>query len=109
MGKGGRLNAKGWVRATRYDYSHAIYGTRSKLIVVFLGASYAQKEWCGIEFRVVREIIKSKNDAMVMYVRHDDGKVPDVLSTDGYIDALTHTPAEVAGLIMERVKLKQLA
>lgn len=86
-----------------------IYGTRSKLIVVFLCASYAKKEWCGIEFRVVREIIKAKNDAMVMYVRHDEGKVPGVLSTDGYIDALTHTPAEIAALIMERVKLNQLA
>jgi hypothetical protein len=86
-----------------------IYGTRSKLIVVFLGASYAKKEWCGIEFRVVREIIKAKNDAMVMYVRHDQGKVPGVLSTDGYFDALTHTPEEVAALIMERVRLNQLA
>src|SRR5262249_37850129 len=31
----------------------------SRLIVVFLCQEYAQKEWCGLELRVIREIIKS--------------------------------------------------
>jgi hypothetical protein len=86
-----------------------IYGLRSKLIVVFLDASYAEKEWCGIEFRAVKEIIKARNDTMVMFVRTDQAKAPGVFSTDGYVDATTHSPAEMAALILERFRLNQLA
>lgn len=84
-----------------------IYRNRSRLIVVFLCESYALKDWCGIEFRAVREIIKQREDDKVMFVRHDNGYVDGVFSTDGYIDATQHTPIQVADMILERVRLKQ--
>ncbi|MFD0586455.1 hypothetical protein ACFQZE_00465 [Paenibacillus sp. GCM10027627] len=37
-----------------------IYRNRSKLIVVFLCEKYQEKEWCGLEFKVVREMVKEK-------------------------------------------------
>lgn len=83
-----------------------IYRNRSRLVVVFLCESYASKDWCGIEFRAVRDIIKHREDNKIMYVRHDAGHVDGVFSTDGYIDANKHTPVEVADLILERVRLK---
>lgn len=82
-----------------------IYRNRSKLIVIFLCTAYAEKQWCGIEFRAIKEIIMSKKDDMIMFVRHDKGEVPGVFSSDGYIDAATHSPKEVADLILERAKL----
>jgi len=84
-----------------------IYLKRSRLIVVFLCESYALKDWCGIEFRIVREIIKQREDDKVMFVRHDNGHVDGVFSTDGYIDATQYTPKQVADMIRERVRLKQ--
>jgi hypothetical protein len=82
-----------------------IYGQRSKLIVVFLCEKYQEKEWCGLEFRVIREIIMERKHEKVMYVRMDYGKVDGVLKTDGYIDGRKHTPKEIAKFIKERIGL----
>lgn len=82
-----------------------IYLKRSKLIVAFVGTAYSKKEWCGLELRAIRELIKNKKDEMVMFVRTDSGKVEGVFSTDGYIDATTHTPLEVSAFISERLQV----
>lgn len=82
-----------------------IYRNRSRIIVVFLCEKYQEKEWCGIEFRAIREIIKEREHERVMFVKMDEGKVEGVFSTDGYIDGRTHSPTEVAEFIRERVSL----
>ena len=82
-----------------------IYRNRSRLIVAFLSENYKEKEWCGIEFRAIREIIKEREHERVMFVKMDEGKVEGVFSTDGYIDGRTHSPTEVAEFIRERVSL----
>lgn len=82
-----------------------IYRNRSRLIVVFLCEKYQEKEWCGIEFRAIKEIIKERQHERVMFIKMDEGKVDGVFSTDGYIDGRTHSPEEVAEFIQERVSL----
>jgi hypothetical protein len=82
-----------------------IYGNRSKLIVAFLSQAYGDKTWCGIEFRPIREIISTKRDEMVMYVKVGEGRIAGVFATDGFIDARTHAPPQVASMIVERLKL----
>jgi hypothetical protein len=64
--------------------------------VVFLCAEYAQKEWCGLEWRAIRDIIKTKRDDQVMFVRFDDCPVDGFLSIDGYVDAKVFGPLDVA-------------
>lgn len=80
-----------------------IYRNRCKLIVVFLGTSYRKKDWCGLEFRVIEEIILQRALDRVMYVRLDDGEVPGVLAMDGYIDARQYNAAKIARFIQERL------
>ncbi|MES2726102.1 MAG: TIR domain-containing protein [Bacteroidota bacterium] len=82
-----------------------IYKDRSKLVVVFIGHEYQKKNWCGVEFRAIRDIIFSKQHDRIMYIRMDDGQVDGVGDTDGYIDANTHLPEEIANFIVERIKL----
>jgi hypothetical protein len=82
-----------------------LYRNRSKLVVVFLCEKYQDKEWCGVEFRAVKEMIKEKEDEKIMFVKLDNGHVDGILSTDGYIDGRTHTPQEVASFIIERINL----
>lgn len=82
-----------------------IYRNRSRLIVVFLCEQYQEKEWCGIEFRAIKEIIKEREHEKVMFIKMDEGKVDGVFSTDGYIDGRTHSPEEVSECIQERVSL----
>jgi hypothetical protein len=84
-----------------------LYRNRSRLIVVFLSQDYADKEWCGIEVRAIREIINAKQDEMVMFIRFDDADIRGVCSHDGYIDANRHSEIEVASMIHERVRLQE--
>ncbi len=82
-----------------------IYRNRSKLIVVFVGADYERKDWCGIEFRAIRDIIATRDHNRIMFVRTDDGDVDGVFATDGYVDSRRFSPEELARFIKERVEL----
>jgi hypothetical protein len=86
-------------------FLQAIYRDRSKLIVLFVGSDYERKEWCGIEFRAVREVLNARAPERIMYVRMDDGAVEGVLRVDGYIDARRFTPGQTADFIQERAAL----
>jgi len=86
-------------------FLQAIYRDRSRLVVVFAGSDYQRKDWCGIEFRAVREIIKAREHDRVMFVRMDDGEVEGIFGQDGYVDTRQHNPDEVASFIAERVDL----
>lgn len=82
-----------------------LYKNRSKLVVVFLCEKYQEKEWCGVEFRAIKEIIMDKAHERVMFIKMDEGKVDGVFKTDGYIDGRTHTAEEIAEFIKERIDL----
>jgi|CXWL01.1.fsa_nt_gi hypothetical protein len=82
-----------------------IYRKRSKLVVVFLSGDYQRKEWCGIEFRAIKEIIMQRDHGKIMFVRMDDGPVDGVFKTDGYVDARKFRSEEIARFIQERIKV----
>ena len=77
--------------------------SRAKLDVVFLSTDYQKKDWCGVEFRAVREIIFARENNRVMFVRTDDGVVDGVFKTDGYVDARKFEPAKIAEFICQRL------
>lgn len=85
--------------------SQDIYRNRSKLVVVFLGGDYQRKDWCGIEFRAIKEIILERDHKKIMFVRMDDSPVDGVFKTDGYIDGRKFNPQEIAYFICERIEL----
>jgi hypothetical protein len=79
--------------------------SRAKLDVVFLSADFQRKDWCGVEFRAVRDIIFARGNSRVMFVRTDDGSVDGVFKTDGYVDARKFSPSEIAEFICERLQI----
>lgn len=82
-----------------------IYRNRAQLVVVFLCEEYSKKEWCGLEWRAIRDIIKTKSDEQVMFVRFDNAKIDGVFSIDGYIDAGSFAAKQVAGFIEQRINV----
>jgi hypothetical protein len=82
-----------------------IYLNNSDLVVVFLCAEYEHKEWCGLEWRAIRNIIKNKNDHAIMFMRFDHADISGTFSIDGYVDLDEFTPLEAARKIVERVRL----
>lgn len=83
---------------------HDVYGKKSELIVAFLSAEYSSKEWCGLEWRAIREIIKQGRDEQLMLIRFDDAPVDGVFSHDGYIDARKHDEDAIARFILSRLE-----
>lgn len=96
-------NFKGELARPNLDtYLERIYAEQSRLCAVFLSASYAGREWCGIEWRVMRDILKKKRDEEIMYFKLDDAKIEGMLSIDGYVDIRTERPSVTAELILRR-------
>lgn len=81
-----------------------IYHDQSDLVVVFLGGNYQGKEWCGLEWRAVRDLIKKRDGQRIMFFRFDDQPVDGVFSLDLAIDCREHASAEAAKLILERLQ-----
>jgi hypothetical protein len=80
-----------------------VYYDNSELIVVFLCDEYESKEWCSLEWRAVRDLIKSRRGASIMPMRFDDAQVPGLFSIDGYIDLRGRVPQDAVNLIRERL------
>ncbi len=85
-------------------YLQNLYKNESELIVVFICADYDKKEWCGIEWRAIRELLNSKEaDDRILFVKCGDGKVDGVFSTvDGYIDSTQVSIKDIIADIMTR-------
>ncbi len=84
-------------------YLQKIYHEQTELVVVFLCREYEQKEWCGIEWRAIRDLIKKKRNNSIMLFRFDNAEISGVFSIDGYIDANINSPDQAANLIYERL------
>lgn len=80
--------------------------TRAELVVVCLCAGYERKEWCGLEWRAIRDLIKRRQDK-VMFLRLDDAPVAGTFSIDGYLDLRTHNDDDVGALIYQRATGKR--
>lgn len=79
-----------------------IYNEQSQLLVVFLHQEYKASEWCGLEWRVVRNLIKKRESEKIMLIRLDDVDLEGLLSIDGYFDARSISPRDLAEAIHER-------
>lgn len=84
-------------------YLQQLYHNQSDLIVVCLCSRYNEKEWCGIEWRAIRNLLNNRNDNQIMFLRVDKGTVDGIFGTiDGFIDVSKHNIDEVVGFIIER-------
>jgi hypothetical protein len=86
-------------------YLHRIYSEQSELVVAFLCAGYDAKPWCGVEWRVLREMIKDRRGERLMLFRTDDAEISGLSSLDGYVDARGKSAVDIARLIQTRLGL----
>lgn len=83
-------------------YLPRLYHGESELIVVFLCAHYESKEWCGLEWDAVFDLIKKRQDDRIMLIRFDDTEIVGLYSTHGYVWVGDRTPEAIGELIIER-------
>lgn len=84
-------------------YLGRLYHDESELIVPFFCADFEQKEWCGLELRQIRDLLKQRKDDHIMPFRFDDAPITGQLSIDGYIKVGDRSAQQVADLILQRL------
>ena len=77
---------------------------RSECPEYFFG-DYVQKEWCGLEWRIGRDLFKQKQEHRLMPLRLDDAEIPGLHSIDGYLDIRDLSDSQVANAILERIAI----
>jgi ribosomal protein L10 len=85
-----------------------IYHDESELLAIFLCAAYERKNWCGLEWRAIRDLMANRTTPARMFFRVDSGKVPGFFDgIDGYIATENRSPEELASLVLERLRLER--
>ena len=69
----------------------------------FLCGDYVQKEWCGLEWRAGRDLLKQKEDDRLMFLRLDRADIPGLYSIDGWLDISGMPDSEVTVEILKRL------
>lgn len=80
-----------------------IYRDDADLVACFLCAEYDRSQWCRLEWRQMRDILKKTDDQRLMYFRFDLTEIAGLLSIDGYVEIADRTAGEIANLILRRV------
>src|SRR4051812_41385165 len=63
-------------------YLQQLYHDELDLIAVFVSANYPRKDWCGLEWRAIRDVIKRMRPEAVMPLRFDMTEIPGLFSGD---------------------------
>jgi hypothetical protein len=84
-------------------YLHNIYRYKSRLIVVFMCDDYSRKEWCGLEARAIRGLLKTDQNDRIMLLSVDGKTIDGVLDIDGYMDISQEDDDDVVNAIYSRL------
>jgi tetratricopeptide (TPR) repeat protein len=84
-----------------------LYHDESDLVVAVFCPKYEQKEWCGLEWRAVFDLLKQRRNEEVMLCRFDRATARGIYSTAGFVDLDDKTPELAATRILERLALNE--
>src|SRR5579859_3032039 len=88
------------------EHLPSVYGSQAGVVVVFVSAEYARREWTRLEHRAALSRAMRENREYVLPVRFDDTQLPGLLPDVAVIDLRTRprSPEEVAGLIILKLE-----
>jgi tetratricopeptide (TPR) repeat protein len=96
-----------FARARLGRYLPKLYHEESELVVVVICKDYAVKEWPGLEWDAVFDLLKNRRDDGVMLARFDRATVDGLYSDAGFIELDDKTPGQFATLILERLAINE--
>jgi hypothetical protein len=88
-------------------YLPDLYHDEADLVVVVVCAGYEQKEWCGLEWDAIFDLLKKRRNEEVMLCRFDRATVKGLYSTAGFVELDDKTPDQATALILERLALNE--
>lgn len=88
-------------------YLPDLYHDQSDLVVVVVCPDYDEKEWTGLEWMAIHDLLKKRRNEEVMLCRYSRATVKGVHTNAGWMDLDCKTPEQAAGLILERLALNE--
>jgi len=96
-----------FARARLGRYLPKLYNEESALIAVVICGAYSQKEWTGLEWDAIFDLLKQRREQEVLLGRFDHATVDGLYSDAGFIEFDQKTPAQAATIILERLALNE--
>jgi len=96
-----------FARARLGRYLPKLYNEESALIAVVICGAYSQKEWTGLEWDAIFDLLKQRREQEVLLGRFDHATVDGLFSDAGFIEFDQKTPAQAATIILERLALNE--
>jgi hypothetical protein len=88
-------------------YLPKLYHDECDLIVAVLCPDYDPKEWTGLEWFAIHDLLKKRNDGEVMLCRFERAEAKGLFSSAGFVELDGKTPEEAADRILERLALNE--
>lgn len=89
-----------------YEHLADVYQKRSRYTVIFVSSAYANKVWTTHERKSAQARAFQESRKYILPARFDDTEIPGLLPQIGYIDLVNTPPAELAALIVAKVRLQ---
>ena len=80
-----------------------IYGEQAAVVVVFISAEYAERDWTRLERRAALDRAVRERREYVLPARFDDTSLPGLLSGIVWVDLRGRTPQEFAAMIIGKL------
>lgn len=94
-------------RARLGRYLPKLYHEQSDLVVVVICRDYVDKEWCGLEWDAIFDLLKQRREDEVMLSRFDYAIVDGLFSDAGFCELDHETPEDFVDLILQRLALNK--
>jgi tetratricopeptide (TPR) repeat protein len=88
-------------------YLPKLYHEDSDLIVAVFSSDYEKKEWCGLEYKAIFDLIKRGLSREVMLTRFGHVQGQGLFSLAGYSELDSRTPGQASHLILERLAVNE--
>ena len=84
-----------------------LYHDSTDLIVAVFCRDYGNKQWCGLEWRAIFDLVKKGRTKDVMLTRFGSVEADGLFSLAGYTDLDDETPESAATTILERLAINE--
>ena len=94
-------------RARLGRYLPKLYNEQSDLIVVVICRDYSTKEWPGLEWDAIFDLLKKRKENEVMLCRFDQAVVDGLYGDTGYVELDHKSPEQATDLVLQRLALSE--
>ena len=94
-------------RARLGRYLPKLYHEESELVVAVFCRDYPRKQWCGLEWDAIFDLLKQRREGEVLLSRFDYANVEGLYSDAGFTELDSKSPEQFTRLILERLALNE--